>query len=106
MKRNGNTVRYTAEELDEKIQRGETLTDWDRVRALTDEEIEASIDWEDEGTFDWDNAFAGLPPIGEPKKQVTVRLDKDVLDFFKSQGRGYQTRMNAVLRHWMNAHKS
>ena len=33
-----------------------------------------------------------------PKKQITVRLDADMVEWFKRQGRGYQTRMNAVLR--------
>jgi uncharacterized protein (DUF4415 family) len=97
MKRNGSIVRYADKELDEKVRRGETLTDWDRVRALTDEEIEASIDW--------DSAIAGLPPIGKNKKQVTLRLDQDIIDWFRSQGRGYQTRMNAVLRAWVQGHK-
>jgi uncharacterized protein (DUF4415 family) len=105
MKKEGNIVRYTADEIDEMIRRGEDQTDWDRVRALTDEEIEASIDSEDEGTFDWDKAFAGLPPIGQKKKQVTLRLDQDIVDWFKSQGRGYQTQMNAVLRAWVQGHK-
>jgi uncharacterized protein (DUF4415 family) len=38
------------------------------------------------------------------KKAVSIRLDEDVLTWFKSQGRGYQTRMNAVLRMYMRAH--
>ena len=36
------------------------------------------------------------------KKQITLRIDEEVLDWFKSQGRGYQTRMNGVLRHHMD----
>lgn len=39
----------------------------------------------------------------EPKKMISLRVDPDVLDYFKSQGPGYQTRMNAVLRAWMDA---
>ncbi len=38
-----------------------------------------------------------------PKKQITVRLDADLLEWFKKQGRGYQTRMNAVLRSYDEA---
>lgn len=37
------------------------------------------------------------------KQQVTLRLDKDILDFFKKTGKGYQTRLNAVLRTYMEA---
>jgi uncharacterized protein (DUF4415 family) len=46
------------------------------------------------------NAEIRLP---EPKESVTLRLDKDVLNWYKSQGKGYQTRINAVLRLYMNA---
>lgn len=35
------------------------------------------------------------------KKPVTLRLDADVLEWFKKQGRGYQTRINQVLREWV-----
>ncbi|HUW64232.1 MAG TPA: BrnA antitoxin family protein [Spirochaetia bacterium] len=40
-----------------------------------------------------------------PKQQITLRLDADVLDFFRKQGRGYQTAINAVLRQYMKAHQ-
>jgi uncharacterized protein (DUF4415 family) len=99
-------VRHTANELREKVARGETLTDWDAVDAMTDEEIEANIDEEDEGHFDLSQAFRGLPAgFGIPKKQLTVRLDSEVIDWFKSHGKGYQTRMNAVLRAYMQHEK-
>lgn len=100
MQKNERIVRYTGDELDDMIRRGETETDWERVNNLTYEEIEASVDFEDEGTFDWSQAQPGLPPL---KRQLTVRLDGDIIDWFKAQGPGYQTRMNAVLRSYMTA---
>lgn len=51
----------------------------------------------------WDSAKVVYPE--SPKEQVTVRLDADILEWFKEQGRGYQTRMNAVLRSYYEAHK-
>ena len=39
----------------------------------------------------------------EPKAQVTIRVDREVLDWFKAQGKGYQSRMNAVLRAYKEA---
>lgn len=45
------------------------------------------------------------PMMPEPKAQITLRVDKDVLDFFKRQGRRYQTRMHAVLKAYVEAHK-
>ena len=80
--------------MNENNSRNTSLTDWDRVDALTDEEIDTSdIPPLDEDFFA--NAELKLP---QPKQAITIRVDKDVLDWFKSQGKGYQTRMNAVLR--------
>jgi uncharacterized protein (DUF4415 family) len=104
VRREGNIVSYTFDELREMRERGEDLTDWERVRALTDEEIEAAIDVEDEGEFDWENAIP-VSIILDPKRQITIRLDQDVLDWFKSKGEGYQTRINAVLRSYVEAEK-
>lgn len=39
------------------------------------------------------------------KKQVTMRIDEDVIEWFKTQGKGYQTRMNSVLKAYMQTHK-
>jgi uncharacterized protein (DUF4415 family) len=45
----------------------------------------------------------GLKPVAN-KTQITLRLDTDVLDWFKSQGRGYQTNINALLKAYKDAH--
>ena len=44
--------------------------------------------------------------LPEPKTAVTIRLDQQVLKWFKAKGPGYQTRINALLRAYMEAHKS
>ncbi len=95
-------VRYTADELRSMLDRGESKTDWAYLDALSDEDLEASIDHEDEGEFDWSTVYVGIPG---PKQQLTVRFDRDVVDWFKAQGAGYQTRMNAVLRSYVEAQK-
>lgn len=100
MSKSEHIVRYSAEEIDGLIARGEDQTDWDRVRTLTPAEIEASVDVEDEGEFDWSKAMPGFP---HPKKQLTVRFDGDIIEWFKAQGSGYQSRMNAVLRSYVDA---
>jgi uncharacterized protein (DUF4415 family) len=46
----------------------------------------------------------GLKPVPR-KAQLTLRLDQDVLDWFRKRGRGYQTQINALLRAYMEAHK-
>lgn len=50
----------------------------------------------------WQNAELVEPP---GKKQLTVRLDADVLDWLKSQGKGYHGRINAILRSYYEAHR-
>jgi uncharacterized protein (DUF4415 family) len=47
----------------------------------------------------------GLKPVSR-KAQLTLRVDSDVLDWFRNQGHGYQTKINALLRAYMNAHKA
>ena len=103
MQKKGTTARYTAEELDERLRRGESQTDWARVDAMTEEEREASIDKDEEGEFDWSTVQVGIPG---PKQQLTVRFDVDVVEWFKAQGAGYQTRMNAVLRAYVDAQQA
>ena len=102
MSKTERIVRYTAAELEEKRRRGKTKTDWARVDALTEEELEASIDFEEEGEIDWGTMTIGNP---QPKQQLTMRFDGDIIAWFKEQGPGYQTRMNAVLRSYVEAEK-
>jgi uncharacterized protein (DUF4415 family) len=98
----GRIVRYTAAEIDAMLARGESKTDWARVDALTEEELEASIDFEEEGEVDWDNIDI---KVGSSSHAPLIRVDGDVLDFFRAQGPGYQTRINQVLRSYVEAHR-
>lgn len=85
-----NIKTYTLEE----IRKMKGRTDWEKLRAQGDYEgpQEFEVDW----------ARAELVTPGS-KTMISLRVDPDVLAFFKSQGAGYQTRMNAVLRAWMEA---
>jgi uncharacterized protein (DUF4415 family) len=75
-------------------------TDWAALDALTDEQIEESIkndpDWSED--WNWGDAVLVIPP---KKKAISIRVDEDVLDYFKKEGAGYQRRMNAVLRSYV-----
>jgi uncharacterized protein (DUF4415 family) len=81
-----------------------TEADRERLRALAakpDSEIDTSEipKWTDE---QWKNAVRGR--FYRPnKKQITAKVDADVLAWLKSEGDGYQTRMNAILRREMLA---
>lgn len=81
---------------------GEGRTNLERLDTITDAEIEAQMrddpDWAEFMDIDWSKATIVYPV---PKNPVSIRLDSDVLDFFKATGKGYQTRINAVLRHFM-----
>jgi uncharacterized protein (DUF4415 family) len=100
MESDNDTVRYTADDLEAKRKRGEGRLDRDRLAQLSDADIEAQAEGEPE--FDWANADIGIPP---KKTQLTMRLDQDIVSWFQAQGAGYQTRINAVLRQYMQAHK-
>jgi len=102
-----NIVSFTAEELDARITAGKDRTNWERVDALTEEELEAAIAADpdedlDEGVGPW---FMGIPPPPPPKEYIHIGLDKDIVAWFRQSGRGYQTRINAVLRVFFMAHR-
>jgi uncharacterized protein (DUF4415 family) len=76
-------------------------TDWVRVDKLTDADIARAVASDPDAApidIDWSDAVLMIPAR---KKAISIRVDEDVLDYFKSQGDGYQRRMNAVLRSYM-----
>ncbi len=94
-------VRYTDEELRAMQARGEDKSDWAGAAAMTYKEIEAAIasDPGESGlVVDWSRASVEMP---QPKAVLNMRVDRDVLEFFRREGRGYQTRINAVLRSYV-----
>jgi uncharacterized protein (DUF4415 family) len=98
-----NTTSVKASELD----RLEDRTDWERIRSLSDEEIEQAVENDPDQIMldkEWFERARLVTPESE-KKRIAIRLDDDIVDFFKQQGRGYQTRINKVLRAYMVAQK-
>jgi uncharacterized protein (DUF4415 family) len=83
----------------------EPQTDWDRVRRMTDAEVHDAVarDPEAKPTDEafWKDAHVVMP---KRKEAVTIRLDADLLTWLRRE-RGYQTRINAVLRAYMKAAK-
>jgi len=74
----------------------------DALAAMPDSEIDTS---DAPPVPDWSGAIRGafFRPI---KKPVAIRLDADVLDWFKRRGKGYQTRINDALREFIDRHRS
>ena len=81
-------------------------TDWARVDALTDEEIKAAVrDDPDAPPIVDEEWFASATLVmPRPKEQISIRLDRDVLEHFRRSPR-YQTRINAILRAAMEHEK-
>jgi len=76
----------------------QSRTDWAKIKAMKDRDIDFS-DTPDLG----DDFFAEATLWPGKKKQITIRIDPDVVDFFKTKGRGYQSSINAALRRYMEA---
>lgn len=101
MAKKGHTVKFTDNELARVNEQEGTLSDWDKAASMTAAEIEARVasdSDEDDMVMDWDNATLELP---KPKVVLNMRVDKEVLDYFRRGGKGYQSRINAVLRSYV-----
>ena len=81
-------------------------TNWARFDAVTERALTVAArsdpDAQPTDAAFWKTAKLVMP---ERKEPITIRIDREVLDWFKSRGQRYQTRMNAVLRAYMNAHQ-
>lgn len=102
MNENGIT-RITLDELGEGSD-----SDWARVDAMTEEEIEANA-LSDPDNPPWsDEMLANAQPVMFAdfiKKPVSIRLDAEIVEYFKAQGPRYQTRINAVLKEFVRVAK-
>jgi uncharacterized protein (DUF4415 family) len=97
-----STMRISSDRLADMIDE----TDWARVAAMTEAEIEAAATADADALLttptDWTDARVVRP---EGTQMVTLPIDRDVLAWFRRQGRGYQARIGAVLRAFVEAHK-
>ena len=79
-----------------------TRTDWSKADSLTDEDIRADAQADPDAAPIADDQWFGKARMETPgKAAISIRIDQDVLDFFKSHGGRYQTKINAVLRAYM-----
>jgi uncharacterized protein (DUF4415 family) len=90
----------------EEARRLPDRTDYARLDAMTDEDIAKAVAEDPDACpldIDWSKARVVFPP---GKENVTLRVDRDVLAWFRFTGKGFHTRMNAVLRAYMEAHRT
>ncbi len=82
-------------------------TDWPRIKTMQEEDITLT---DEHPASDVKHIVRGIVRRGlrpvPPKASISLRIDADVLEWFKAQGAGYQTRMNAVLRAFKDASSS
>ena len=77
-------------------------TGWAKLQKMADLDIDYSDIPATDSAF-WDEAEVVMPPV---KTHLSLRLDEDIVAWFKQQGTGYQTRINAVLRSYVRAHST
>jgi uncharacterized protein (DUF4415 family) len=98
---------HVVEHPNGQLERRKSETDWARIDALIDAEIEEAVRNDPDAVpldFNWGDAVLVIPP---KKKPISIRVDEDVLDYFKGEEpAGYQRRMNAVLRSYMQQKKA
>jgi uncharacterized protein (DUF4415 family) len=100
MTKKKNIVHYTSDEI-KQMPFHEHEVDWERVNALTDEDIEQAISSDPDTAPIWTKESLKkatlMMPESDKKPQITIKVNSRTLEWFKSRGKGYQSRINAVL---------
>lgn len=99
-RKSGHIVRYTDAELRAMEKRGESKTDW---KAAAKKPLPDGGDPDDAMDDDIDWVTTDLPKPRR-KDHMTLRIDSDVLSWFRALGKGYQSRINAILRRYYEQH--
>ena len=81
-------------------------TDWKRLDRQTSAEVEGIAARDREGAPMSDAEWARAEIVRPEKVAVGIKLDSDVLNWFRGQGKGYQTRINGVLRRYFDVHRA
>jgi len=95
-------VRYRLDPHNPPTLTSEEEQSWKELQEMRDEDIDLS-DIPEQTGGGWRRVSELIP--AENKQQITLRLDADVIEFFRATGRRYQSRINAALREYVNANK-
>lgn len=109
-------VRYSSEDICRMAKEKKWKSDWKKADAITDEELEEIVKNDPDDVYLTDEQLGKgklykkgewIKQFEEPtkKEQITLRLDEDIVSFFRETGRGYQTRINNALRAFVRAHQ-
>jgi uncharacterized protein (DUF4415 family) len=109
----GRIVKKTPEEIKAMRKQGETRTDRERVRNFSDDEIERMAMEDPDNPFKTDEDWSLITVVrhrgsqkAPTKKPVAIRLSPDVLDYFRATGKGWQGKIDDILREWVSSHKA
>ena len=96
-----NIESYSSEELDAMRKRGEGKTDWKQLAEMSDSDIDCS------DIPEMDQKMLAGAKLVRPRSQqkISINVDREVLEYFRKDGPGYQKRMNAALKSFMRAHQ-
>lgn len=100
-KKEKNIVRLTIDPKKPPIVTAEQKARLEKLAAMPDDQIDYS-----DAPYLPDAVWMKAGKLPEQKKQVTLRIDADVLEYFRHAGNRYQTHINAVLRSYVEAHKA
>lgn len=103
MKKGQNITRISLSELRKLRSEGKLNTDLALLRAKSEEELEQDISSDSDSNVDIEWLKSGVVAHRKNKERITIRLDKDVIDFFKNLGDGYQTKINDVLNLYVSS---
>jgi uncharacterized protein (DUF4415 family) len=94
-----NIVRYSRNTLPKG------KTQWEKLESMSEEEIESSAKADTENPR-WTKNMLNSAKLQMPKKKISVHmyLDQDIVEWFKSKGKGYQPRINSVLKSYVHKH--
>lgn len=97
---------HIIEHADGRLEKRKPQTEWERLAAMTEEQIEAGAKSDPDNPPLDEEFLAKMQPVEVPRKRrVTMMLDTDIIEHFSARGRGYQTRINAVLRRYIEAQR-
>jgi uncharacterized protein (DUF4415 family) len=101
----------TLEEMRAARERGESQSDWKRVSRMVHDGIEPAEDEDSPNAAalmraDLEKCRRGRPAGTENKVQVSIRYHREVLDYFRAKGNGWQAQMDKVLLDWVRTHST
>jgi uncharacterized protein (DUF4415 family) len=104
------SARHTIKRTRNKVGVAQPKTDWARLRAMTDRDIERAVREDPDAAPILDaqwfrKAKLVMPPDRKRRMPISLRVESEVLDWFKAQGGQYQSRMHAVLKAFVEAHQ-